>query len=260
MTPRGTTSPTTHTITVTGTGPHREILLNRPERHNAQNLTMWNEITLAVAHLSADPLVSVVTLRGAGASFSSGIDLDEFTRDGGFIRTLSEHPSGFPDPMMAMIGEAQEVITALRRAPFLVVAQLHGASLGAGFQLALACDVRIAADSARLALLESSKGLIPDLGATWTLPRLIGPQAALDLMLTGREIDGAHAADLGIVLRCCRPADLDSTVADYVAAIASVPRVAIASAKAAVNAPDENTSMTIAGHGQAACIRAAMPR
>lgn len=243
------------TIAVTGSGAVRVIALNRPERHNAQNLTMWHEITESIGDLSADPDVVAVIVKGCGHSFSSGIDLDEFTRPGGFIRTLAEHPLGTPDPMLGAIHDAQRVITAIRRAPFVTVAQLSGAVLGAGMQVALACDIRITADDARIALLECTKQMLPDLGATWSLPRLTGRERALDLILTGRELTGREAVSAGVALRSLPPSELETAVNDYAASVAAMSRSAVASVKAAIDARDEADSMEIAAIGQAACIR-----
>lgn len=242
-------------IAISGTGGCRHMVLDRPERHNSQDLTMWHEVADAARHLGENPEVVVVIVSGNGRSFSSGIDLKEFTRPGGFIRTLSEFPLGAPDPMLDAIHDAQQAITALRRAPFLSIAALRGVALGAGMQLALACDVRITADDAQLALLESSKGLLPDLGATWNLPRLVSRERALDLILTGRTITGAEAAEIGIALSAVPAESLDDAVRNYADQIAVLPRTAVAHVKSAVDACTESTSLEIAAAGQAACIR-----
>ncbi|QTI69025.1 enoyl-CoA hydratase/isomerase family protein [Gordonia polyisoprenivorans] len=247
------------TIAVTGSGAVRVVALNRPERHNAQNLTMWREITDAFGDLSAQPEVVAVIVKGCGHSFSSGIDLHEFTRPGGFIRTLAEHPVGTPDPMLGAIHDAQRVITAIRRAPFVTIAQLSGAVLGAGMQLALACDIRIVAADARIALLECTKQMLPDLGATWSLPRLIGRERALDLILTGRELTGGEAVAAGVALRSLPAAGLDTAVNEYAVSIAGMSRAAVAYVKASIDAQDEADSLRIAAIGQAACIRNLSP-
>jgi enoyl-CoA hydratase/carnithine racemase len=243
------------TITVSGSGAVRELTLNRPDRHNAQNLTMWREITEVVYKLSADPDVAVLVMRGCGRSFSSGIDLSEFSRPGGFIRSLGEYRSGAPDPMLASIHEAQRVVVALREAPFVTIAELRGAVLGAGLQLALACDVRIAATDARLALLECTKQMIPDLGGIWSLARLVGRERALDLIVTGRELNGKEAAEQGVVLKAVSAEDLPQAVRAYATSIASTSRTAVAFVKASLDARDEQSSLAMAAVGQAACVR-----
>lgn len=242
-------------LTLTGEGQVRQLVLNRPERHNAQTPVMWAELAAAGRELSSDPEVRCVVISGAGGSFSSGIDLDEIRRPAGFIRRLAAHPAGDPDPMLADIETAQDAFRWIPRAPFLVIGAVTGVALGAGCQLALACDIRIVATNARLALREARYGLIPDMGATACLPRLVGRDKALDLILTGRELSGAQAVDLGLALSAHADADVAGAVNDYAAQIAAMPRSAISYAKAAVDAPDPGASLRLAALGQAACIR-----
>jgi enoyl-CoA hydratase/carnithine racemase len=240
-----------------GVGPVRWLRLDRPERHNAQTECMWSELARAGRLLSADPEVRCVVVAGAGRSFSSGIDLDEMRRSDGFIRRLAARPPGTPDPMLADLEVVQDAIRWIPAAPFLVVAAVRGIALGAGCQLALACDIRIVADDAVLALKEIDYGLLPDLGATAWLPRLVGTQLALDLILTGRELSGAqfHAAGLAFSVH---PADeVESAAAAYAERLAAVPRPALSYVKAAVYEPDPGRSLRLAAEGQAACIRQA---
>lgn len=244
------------TVQIEGGGPVRQIILDRPERHNAQTPRMWAELAAGGRQLSADPEVRGVVLTGRGPSFSSGIDLEEFRREDGFVRQLAARPAGDPDPMLADIAVAQEAVRWIPRAPFLVVAAVTGVALGAGCQLALACDVRIVAEDARFALAEVRHALLPDLGATAFLPRLVGRERALDLMLTGREFSGTEAVTLGLALRAVPAADVLSTALKYVEAVARLPRAVPAYLKAAVDAADVDRSLDLAGAGQAACIRA----
>jgi enoyl-CoA hydratase/carnithine racemase len=244
-------------VELSGEGAVRHLVLNRPERHNAQTPAMWAELAAAGRRLSADPDVRCVVLSGSGGSFSSGIDLDEMRRPTGFIRRLAAHPAGDPDPMMADIEVAQDAFRWIPHAPFLVVAAVTGVALGAGCQLALACDVRIVADGARLGLREARYGLIPDMGATASLPRLAGRERALDLILTGREFSGTEAAEMGLALSVHPDSEVDRAAADYATRIARMPRSGIAYVKAAVDASDLDTSLRIAGLGQAACVRQA---
>lgn len=244
------------TVRVEGSGPVRHIVLDRPERHNAQTPRMWAELAAAGRELSADPEVRCAVLVGSGASFSSGIDLEEFARADGFLRQLGARPPGNPDPMLAEIAAAQDSVRWIPRAPFLVVAAVTGVALGAGCQLALAADVRIVADDARFALAEVRHGLLPDLGATAWLPRLVGRERALDLMLTGREFSGAEAVDLGLALRAVPATEVLRTADEYAEAIGRLPRAVPAYLKAAVDVADVDRSLAVAGAGQAACIRA----
>lgn len=138
-----------------------------------------------------------------------------------------------------------------------MVAAVTGVALGAGCQLALACDVRIVADDARFGLKEVRYGLLPDLGGTAALPRLVGRERAVDLMVTGREWTGAEAVGLGLALRALPAGDVLAAAHEYAAEVAQAPRVAIAHIKAAVDVPEWDANLRAAAVGQAACIRAA---
>ena len=244
-------------VRIEGSGPVRTLRLDRPGRHNAQTPQMWAELAAAGRTLSADPEVRCVVLNGTGPSFRSGIDLDEMRRPDGFIRRLAAHPQGSPDPMLAEIAVAQNSVRWIPAAPFLVVAAVTGVAIGAGCQLALACDVRIVAEDARFGLKEVRYGLLPDLGGTAALPRLVGRERALDLMVTGREWSGAEAVQLGLALRALPTAEVLPAAREYAAEVARAPRVAIAHIKAAVDVADWERNLSAAAVGQAACIRAA---
>jgi enoyl-CoA hydratase/carnithine racemase len=157
--------------------------------------------------------------------------------------------------MLADIAVAQEAVRWIPRAPFLVIGAVTGVALGAGCQLALACDVRIVADDTRFALAEIRHGLLPDLGATAFLPRLIGRERALDLMITGREFSGAEAVSLGLALYAVPSSSVLSTAQRYADAVARLPRPVPSYLKAAVDATDVDRSLLVAAAGQAACIR-----
>ncbi|SNR60575.1 Enoyl-CoA hydratase/carnithine racemase [Haloechinothrix alba] len=244
-------------VSIEGDGPVRHLVLNRPDRHNAQTPVMWAELATVGRELAADPDVRCLVICGAGDTFSSGIDLNELRDPNGFIKRLAAHPNGDPDPMLGDIAVAQQAFQWMLRAPFLIIAAVTGVAFGVGFQLALASDVRIVASGARLALREASYGLIPDMGATASLPQLVGRERALDLMLSGKEITGEDAVTLGIALSAHPDADVVAAAEEYAAAIASMPRSGIAYAKAAVDEPSQERSLRQAARGQAACIRQA---
>ena len=246
----------TDLVTTSGDGGVRTVTLNRPDRHNAQNPALWAALAATGRALSADPSVRAVVLHGAGPSFSSGIDLDEMRRPDGFVRRLAAHPVGDPDPMLPAIAQAQEAVRWIPAAPFPVIAAVHGAAMGAGSQLALAADVRIVAEDATFAVMEVAHGLIPDLGATWALPRLIGRERALDLVLTGRRFSGAEAVAMGLALRAVRADEVLDVAREYAERIAVAPRAALAYAKAAVDELDLDANLRLTAIGQAACVRA----
>ena len=241
-------------IVVESQGPVAHIRLNRPGRHNAQTETMWSELACAGAQLAGDGETRVAIVSGHGRSFSSGIDLAEM-KPGGFLRRLGEYPKGDPDPMLPAIAIAQDSMRWMRDAPFLIVAAVHGNAIGAGCQLALAADVRIVAEDAVFALKEVEYGLIPDLGATATLTELVGTQRALDLILTGRTVDGREAVRLGLALEALPSDDVPGRAVDFANDVARNSRTAMSYVKAAVYERDYTRSLDLAGRGQAACIR-----
>jgi len=138
--------------------------------------------------------------------------------------------------MAARIGAWQEGFTWLRRPDIVSVAAVRGAAVGAGFQLALACDLRVLADDARLSMREPSLGLVPDLGGTQPLVELVGYPRALEICATGREVAATEAARIGLAELVVHPADLDSAVEDLCAAILAAPADAVRETKALLRA------------------------
>lgn len=194
------------------------LRLNRPDMHNAQQPSLWRELRRVGADLLDDATVNCVVVLGNGPSFSSGLDRralaegamtpyeftgDERDRDRGSFETYD-------------INAAQEAFRWLADGPFLTVAGLHGFVLGAGAQLALACDLRIVADDTQFALPETDLRFLPDMGATATLPRIVGYSRALELILTARRIDAAEMAALGLATSVV-PADLLESAVDALA-------------------------------------------
>lgn len=235
-------------------GPVGRIVLERPERHNAQTPRMWEELRAAADDLAARPDVRVVLLTGSGPSFSSGLDLDE-RREGGLLHQAATLA---PAEATALIERLQKDFRRLSASPFPVVAAVHGNALGAGLQLALSADIRIVAEDAVLAVAELGLGVVPDLGATTDLPRLIGLERALDLILSARRFSGSEAVDMGLALRAVPAADLEAVALEYARRLAGAPRLALHRAKEATREPDPAASLAIAARGQVECVRAAM--
>ncbi|MCE0764984.1 enoyl-CoA hydratase/isomerase family protein [Pseudonocardia kujensis] len=239
-------------LRVERSGPVARIVLARPERHNAQGPQLWAELHAAGAQLSADQDVRAAVLLGEGPSFSSGLDLAEL-EPGGFLHRVA----GAADAAaQALIAEAQHAFGWIAEAPFPVVAAVHGVAIGAGLQLALACDVRFVADDATLAVAEVGLGVVPDLGATADLPRLLGLEKALDLILTARAFTGKEAEELGLALRAVPAEAVGPEATAYAEALARAPRTALAWAKAATREPDRERSLHLAALGQLGCVRA----
>ncbi len=179
-----------------------EIVLNRPEKRNAINLEMYRALEEAVQSAARADGVRVVLLRGEGRLFSAGIDVTTF------MLLAQEYGPNWPQRMRAITDNFQRVLTQLERLELPTIALIHGHCLGLALELALACDMRIAADDARLALSETRLGMIPDVGGTTRLTRLIGPARAKEMIMTGREIDAACAERWGLVSRVVPPEGL----------------------------------------------------
>jgi enoyl-CoA hydratase/carnithine racemase len=174
-------------------GPIFEIILNRPEKRNAINLAMYEQLDAAIgAALLADGIRAVL-LRGAGKSFSAGIDATAF------LSLAEKYGENWHQRMRAITHDFQSVLTRLERLERPTIALLHGHCLGLALELALACDLRLAAAGTLLGLPESRLGMIPDVGGTTRLTRLAGPARAKELIFTGRQIDAQQAAAWGIV-------------------------------------------------------------
>jgi enoyl-CoA hydratase/carnithine racemase len=211
-----------------------EVTLDRPEVRNAQTLATWR--ALAAIGESLPEGTRVVVLRGAGPVFSAGIDLRAFTPEGvdgesALAQVLALDPAGAAD----LIAEFQRGFTWWHdRDDVVTVAAVQGAAVGAGFQLALACDIRIAGPAARFAMRETSLGLVPDLAGTHPLVRAVGYGTALEICATGRWVDAAEAERRGIVQRLVD--DLDAGVADLVGELLKAPERALRATKPVLRA------------------------
>ncbi|WP_354698572.1 1,2-epoxyphenylacetyl-CoA isomerase [Paraconexibacter sp. AEG42_29] len=159
------------------------LTLNRPARLNALNVTICERLQEALVRLEATPEVRAVVLTGAGRAFSSGADLQGAV--GGADKLLRDHYN--------------PLVLTMMRLDIPLVAAVNGVAAGAGASLAFACDFRVAAESSRFQLSFVKIGLIPDSGATWLLPRLVGHARALDISMRGRDLFAREAREWGLV-------------------------------------------------------------
>ncbi len=190
------------------------VTLSRPQRRNAMSPSMWRGLATIGRQLPA--AVRVVVVRGAGPSFCAGIDLRMFSPEGiPGEESLGAADSGFEEQIAAW----QQGFTWLRDPRIVSVAAVHGHAIGAGFQLALACDLRILADDARLCMKEPALGLVPDLTGTKPLVDIVGLPRAIELCLTARTVLAAEASELRLAELVVPAAELDRAVADLVAAL-----------------------------------------
>jgi enoyl-CoA hydratase/carnithine racemase len=207
------------------------ITLCRPDVLNAQTPATWAALRDIGQALPGD--VRVVVVRGEGRSFSAGLDRAAFTG-----APLGDQPSFLDMAKMseeecaAVIAGYQEGFTWLRRPDLISVAAVQGHAIGAGFQLALSCDLRILADDAQFSMAETTLGLVPDLAGTKPLVELVGAARALEICVTGRRIAAAEAERIGLANLVVPRADLDGAVADLTAALLAPPRNAVVETKA----------------------------
>jgi len=246
---------TAETVIFEREGPIGRLRLNRPAKLNAQTPQMWAELRELGRTLRDEPDLRCLVVRGEGRAFSSGIDLAEITGQDG-LGAAQVAPGAGVDRLVAMIRQGQEAFSWLVDAPFASIAAVRGYALGAGLQLALACDLRIAARTTQLGALEFRYGLLPDLGGTAWLPRLVGPARAKELVFTAARIDAEEALRIGLVNRVVEDAELDAAVGALAETIAAQPPLALRHAKRAIDAfADQERSLQLAAEGQAACLR-----
>lgn len=212
-------------------GPVLEVVLARPERRNAQTPATWRALAAVGRTLPAD--VRVVVLRAEGASFSAGLDRAMLASEGipgeaGLLQ-MATMPEADAD---ALISTYQDAFTWWRRSPAVSVAAVQGHAVGAGFQLALACDLRLVADDAEFAMRETSLGLVPDLGGTAPLVAAVGYPRALEICATGRWVGAEEAVRLGLAQLAVPRDELGDATDDLVSALLAAPAGAVAETKA----------------------------
>ncbi len=202
------------------------VTLDRPDARNAQTPATWAALA-AVGESCADGETTLVVFRGSGSAFSAGLDRRMFTAEGiPGEASLAALAAMDDDAMAGRIEEFQRAFLWQRDSPALTVAAVHGPAIGAGFQLALACDILLATPSATFAMRETSYGLVPDLGGTQPLVRAVGYARAVDLCATGRTVAAEEGYALGFVTRVV--SDLDVALAEVITAVGSAPRGAVA--------------------------------
>jgi enoyl-CoA hydratase/carnithine racemase len=215
-----------------------EVRLNRPDKRNGLDLAMFEALVAAGLQLDADRRVRAVVLSGEGKAFCAGLDWSAILADPSVAPKLLARGDDSP----ANLAQRACWIWSELKVP--VIAAIHGPVFGGGFQLALACDLRIAAPDVQLAAMEIRYGLIPDMSASQTLLRLVRPDVARELIYTGRIVLAEEAARLGLVTRV-EPDPL-SAARELARTIAAQSPQAIRAAKALCNeAPDLDTAAAL---------------
>jgi 2-(1,2-epoxy-1,2-dihydrophenyl)acetyl-CoA isomerase len=201
------------------------ITLNRPEKLNALVGHMRRDLAEALEHAGSDRSVRVVVLTGAGRAFCAGGDVS-------FMAELIERNDS--EEFSRLLGAARRVITSIRQMTKPVIAGVNGPASGAGCNLALACDLRIASTEASFSQSFVKVGLHPDWGGTFLLPSLVTPNKACEMFFLGDSIDAPEALHLGLVNQVVPPEQLETTIQTLAERLRDAPPIAIAAAKQAV--------------------------
>jgi enoyl-CoA hydratase/carnithine racemase len=199
-------------------GPVATVTLSCPERRNSQTPSMWHALADVGAHLPED--IRVVVIRGAGATFSAGLDVGLLSPEGvpGEESVVALMHGGDADVLAAIDGY-QRGFTWLRDPRFVSIAQVQGHAIGAGFQLALACDLRVVADDVKFCMKEPALGLVPDLTGTKPLVDLVGYSRALEICATARYVMADEARELGLATAVVPVDELEAATTDLTQAI-----------------------------------------
>ena len=217
-----------------------EVTLANPGARNAQTPATWRRLAEIPAQLT--PEIRTVLLRAEGLSFSAGLDRRMLTPDGVPGETSLLTLAGMTDEQVdGFIVQAQAAFTWWRDVPQVTIALVQGYAIGAGFQLALACDLMIVADDVQLAMRETSLGLVPDLGGTGPLVERIGYSRALEICATGRFVGAEEAVALGLAVARAHPDDWDSVVMSLIGPMNAALPGAVGELKALLRGADSAT-------------------
>ena len=215
------------------------ITLNRPEARNALNPKMFQELSSAIQDCR-DPDIRAVIITGSGGSFCAGADVKDFVNqlENSGPEGLHEHLKHRADTFH------RDVIIPIRQLDKPVIASIDGVAAGGGLSLALACDLRVASDSARFLMAYANIGATADGGSTYLLPRMIGTARAMELYLSDQPIGAQRALDLGLVNQVFPAAELERSTLEFAARLAQGPTVAYGRVKALF---DSSWDATLAG-------------
>lgn len=209
------------TLIVERSGGVVRVTMNRPERKNAASGRMFEELRDVFTEVERNDADRCMVLTGAGEDFCTGADLSE---PDGENMSLSQ-------PGMVRMRRLNEPALALRAISKPTIARVDGLAVGAGLSLALGCDIIVASERARFSAIFAKRGLSPDLGTSWLLPRAVGMPKAKEMVFTGDIYDAAQAAAMGLVSRVVPTAELDAVVDELAGRLGSGPTLALGLAK-----------------------------
>lgn len=216
----------TRPVLVSRDGAVATVTINRPHRKNALDPAALARLREVIDATAADETVRAVVLTGAGGDFCVGSDLGGGPKSGHPLHRLRRYA---------------ELIEALHHMPQPIVAKVNGAAVGGGCNLALGCDFVVASTTARFSQIFVRRGLSPDFGGSWLLPRLVGLQQAKRLALLGDILDAEEALRIGLVTWVKQPEEIDGFVADLTRRLAAGPPIAMALSKALLNEASSQT-------------------
>ena len=214
-------------VLVTSQGPVRVLTLNRPAQLNSFTAAMHAELLPALQAAADDPQVRAVVITGAGRGFCAGQDLND--------PAMNAADGGAPDVGAVVARYYKPLALRVRSMPVPVIAAVNGVAAGAGANLALGCDLVVAARSASFIQAFSKIGLIPDCGGTWLLPRLLGRATALGLAMTGDKLPADEAKALGLIWQVVDDALLMDSALALAAKVAALPTAALAATRRALD-------------------------
>jgi enoyl-CoA hydratase/carnithine racemase len=220
--------PQTDVLHVDHPGAHEHVArvrLSRPDAMNAYSEELLTALVETLGGLDDSDTVRAVVLTGEGRAFCAGVDLENMPLSA--EQDLAEYEAG--------LGMFQEVVATLRGMATPVVAAVNGYAMGAGCDTALACDFRIAGESATMAETFVDVGFVPGDGGAYLLPRIVGEAKAKELIMTGKHVSGPELVEWGLARECVADEDLDDAAVEFATELASGPPIALGEAKALVN-------------------------
>jgi enoyl-CoA hydratase/carnithine racemase len=228
------------------------LTLNRPHRRNALDSELWAAFGDALTAAANDPGVRALVITGAGGAFSAGLDLAGGEAGGRPLDVSGAGPGAHP---LEEMRRANELALRLHDLPIPVVAKVTGVAVGAGWNLALGCDLVAATPGSRFSQIFVRRGVSVDFGGSWLLPKLVGLQQAKRLVLLGEMIDAAEAHRLGLVTWVVAEEEIDAFVADLGRRLAAGPPIATAQSKALLNeGADRTLRDALAGEARAQTV------
>ncbi len=201
------------------------LVFNRPDKRNAVNQAMWQELPRVTARIDADSAISVLVVTGAGGHFAAGADISEFE--------ANFSTSDAAEKNQSQLQHGIEALAAMRKP---VVAAIEGACIGGGVALALACDIRVGSAAARFAVTPARLGLVYPSSDTTRLVAAIGPGQAARLLFTGRIVDGTEAMRIGLIDQLAGPGEALATALDEATSIAAASQYSVRATKAIIAA------------------------